>query len=66
MARELVAEVEELGYGAIWYPEAVWKESLAVGSLLLASTTGGCCQKSRRSTISKTLSGRARSSARAT
>lgn len=37
--RELSAEIEELGYGAIWYPEAVGKESLSVGALLLAWTT---------------------------
>jgi probable F420-dependent oxidoreductase len=36
--RELAAEVEELGYGAIWYPEALGKESLSLGALLLAWT----------------------------
>jgi probable F420-dependent oxidoreductase len=37
--RELAAEVEELGYGAIWYSEALAKESLSVGALLLAWTS---------------------------
>jgi probable F420-dependent oxidoreductase len=37
-ARELAAEVEELGYGAIWYPEAFGKESLSLGALLLGWT----------------------------
>jgi probable F420-dependent oxidoreductase len=37
--REFAAEVEELGYGAIWYPEALGKESFAVGAFLLAWTT---------------------------
>jgi probable F420-dependent oxidoreductase len=36
--RELVAEAEELGYGAIWYPEAVGRESIATASLLLGWT----------------------------
>ena len=31
-----VAEIEELGYGALWYPEAVGKESLSTGALLLS------------------------------
>ncbi len=37
-AREGAAEVEALGYGALWYPEAVAKESFAVGATLLAWT----------------------------
>jgi probable F420-dependent oxidoreductase len=37
--RELASEVEELGYGAIWYPEALGKESFGVGALLLAWTS---------------------------
>lgn len=36
--RELVQEVEQLGYGSIWYPEAIGKESLSVGTLLLSWT----------------------------
>jgi probable F420-dependent oxidoreductase len=36
--RELAAEVEELGFGAIWYPEAFGKESLSLGALLLSWT----------------------------
>jgi len=38
-ARKLAAEVEELGYSAIWYPEALGKESLSLGALLLAWTS---------------------------
>jgi probable F420-dependent oxidoreductase len=34
--REAVPEVEELGYGAIWYPEAIAKETFAAGALLLS------------------------------
>jgi probable F420-dependent oxidoreductase len=37
--RELAAEVEELGYGALWYSEALAKESLSVGAFLLAWTS---------------------------
>lgn len=37
--REVAAEVEELGYGALWYSEAHnSKESLSHGALLLAAT----------------------------
>lgn len=37
--REVAAEVEELGYGALWYSEAHnGKESLSHGALLLAAT----------------------------
>ncbi len=36
--REFAAEIEALGYGSIWYPEALGKESLSVGALLLAWT----------------------------
>jgi probable F420-dependent oxidoreductase len=34
--REAVPEIEELGYGALWYPEAIGKESMATGALLLS------------------------------
>jgi probable F420-dependent oxidoreductase len=37
--RELAGEVEELGYGALWYPEAIGRESLSVGALLLSWTS---------------------------
>ena len=36
--REFAAEVEELGYGALWYPEAIGKESMANAALLLSWT----------------------------
>ena len=38
VAREVAAEIEELGYGALWYPEAVWKESFSVAALVLSWT----------------------------
>lgn len=39
VARAVAAELEELGVGALWYPEAVGsKESLACGALLLSWT----------------------------
>jgi probable F420-dependent oxidoreductase len=34
--REVVPELEELGYGALWYPEAIAKETFAAGALLLS------------------------------
>jgi probable F420-dependent oxidoreductase len=37
--REAVAELEELGYGAIWYSEASGRESLTQAALLLAATS---------------------------
>jgi probable F420-dependent oxidoreductase len=37
-SREAAAELEELGYGAIWIPEAVGREALANAGLLLAGT----------------------------
>src|SRR3954454_2800274 len=38
-SREAAAEVEELGYGALWYPESVGgKEALSQAALLLAWT----------------------------
>ncbi|MFN8525978.1 MAG: LLM class F420-dependent oxidoreductase [Chloroflexota bacterium] len=36
--REIVAEVESLGYGAIWYPESRGRESIAQASILLSAT----------------------------
>ena len=36
--RELVAEVETLGFDSIWYPEAFGKEALSLGALLLSWT----------------------------
>ena len=39
VTRELAAEVEELGYSAIWYPEGVWKESFAASAVVLAATS---------------------------
>ena len=31
-ARELAAELEELGFGAIWVPEALGRDALLAGS----------------------------------
>ena len=36
---ELAAEAEELGYGAIWYPEAVGRDAFVRAALLLAGTS---------------------------
>ena len=36
---EFAAEAEELGYGAIWYPEAVGRDAFVRASLLLAGTS---------------------------
>ena len=38
VVREAVTEIEALGYGALWYPEAVGRESMATGALLLSWT----------------------------
>ena len=38
-AQELAAEVESLGYGAIWIPEAVGKDPLVHSALLLSGTS---------------------------
>jgi probable F420-dependent oxidoreductase len=38
-ARELAAELEELGYGAIWVPDAVGRDPLVHATLLLGGTT---------------------------
>jgi probable F420-dependent oxidoreductase len=37
-AREAAAEIEALGYGAIWIPEALGREALTSAGLLLAGT----------------------------
>ncbi len=37
-ARELAAELEELGYGSIWVPDAVGRDPLVHAALLLAGT----------------------------
>ena len=38
-AAELAAEIEELGYGAIWIPEAVGRDPFVMATLLLAGTS---------------------------
>jgi probable F420-dependent oxidoreductase len=38
-ARELAAELEELGYGAIWVPDAVGRDPLVHAALLLDATS---------------------------
>ena len=38
VGREAVAELEELGYGAVWVPEAVGREAMANAGLLLSAT----------------------------
>jgi probable F420-dependent oxidoreductase len=38
-ARELAAELQELGYGAIWVPDAVGRDPLVHAALLLDATT---------------------------
>src|SRR5436305_859936 len=37
-AQEHAAELEELGYGALWIPEAVGRESFTSSALLLSGT----------------------------
>ena len=37
-AKEVAAEIEELGYGAIWLPEMVGRESFVSSTLLLSGT----------------------------
>jgi probable F420-dependent oxidoreductase len=37
-AQEAIAELEELGYGAVWVPEAVGREPFANSALLLSAT----------------------------
>src|SRR6202166_1036444 len=36
--QETAAELEELGYGAVWYGEAIGREALTKAGLLLAGT----------------------------
>ena len=38
-AREVAAEIEELGYGALWVPEAVGREAVTHAGVLLDATT---------------------------
>jgi probable F420-dependent oxidoreductase len=38
-ARELAAEIEELGYGAIWVPDAVGRDPIVHAALLLGGTS---------------------------
>jgi probable F420-dependent oxidoreductase len=38
-AREAVAALEQLGFGAIWFPESVGRESLTSAALLLGATS---------------------------
>src|ERR671918_844680 len=37
-ARELAAEIEELGYGTLWIPEAVGREAASHAAVLLGAT----------------------------
>src|SRR5262245_16319937 len=37
-AQEVAAEIEELGYGALWIPEAMGREALTNSGILLAGT----------------------------
>jgi probable F420-dependent oxidoreductase len=38
MIREVVRDMEGLGYGSLWYGEAIGREAFAFGALLLAAT----------------------------
>jgi len=38
LAREVAAQLEELGYGALWLPEAVAREALVNSALMLGAT----------------------------
>src|SRR5207245_10658082 len=38
-AQEAAAEIEALGYGAIWIPEALGREAFTNAAILLAGTT---------------------------
>jgi alkanesulfonate monooxygenase SsuD/methylene tetrahydromethanopterin reductase-like flavin-dependent oxidoreductase (luciferase family) len=38
-AREVATEIEELGYGALWVPEAVGREAITHAAVLLDATT---------------------------
>ena len=37
--RQVVAEMEQLGYGTVWYGEAIGREAFAHGAILLAATS---------------------------
>ena len=37
-AQETAAEIEELGYGALWIPEMIGRESFVSSTLLLSGT----------------------------
>ena len=37
--QEAAAELDELGYGAIWFPESVGREAMTQAALLLAGTS---------------------------
>ncbi len=37
--RQVVADMEELGYGTVWYGEAIGREAFAHGAILLAATS---------------------------
>ena len=39
VARECAAEVEELGFGALWIPETVFREVFLEASMLLEATS---------------------------
>ena len=39
VVRGAVAELEQLGYGAVWYMEAFGRESLTQAGLLLSATS---------------------------
>jgi len=39
VARNAVRELENLGYGAIWLPELIWRESFANSAILLAASS---------------------------
>jgi alkanesulfonate monooxygenase SsuD/methylene tetrahydromethanopterin reductase-like flavin-dependent oxidoreductase (luciferase family) len=38
-AREAVAEIEELGYGALWFGEALGREAFTNASMFLSATS---------------------------
>src|SRR3546814_6168936 len=37
-ARDVAAELDELGYGALWVPEAVGREAISHAAVLLSAT----------------------------
>ena len=42
--REAAAELEQLGYGAIWFSEALGRETFTQAALLLAETSANPCR----------------------